>query len=577
MSIDSATQARIDTWLAGPYDPATKQEIQEMLATNPKKAIDAFYTTLKFGTGGLRGIVGVGSNRMNRYTVQATTQGLANYLKKTAPSPSIVIGYDSRTHSRTFAEQAAQVLAGNGIKVHLFFELRPTPLISFACRHLKASGAIMITASHNPPEYNGYKVYNSDGGQVIPPDDIGIINEVNKITGPDQVTTAPLNSPLISTLGEELDAAYLKACHTLQHYPVVNKKQGGKLSIVYSSLHGTGITLVPKILSDWGFSKLTLVPKQCDPDGTFPTVSYPNPEEIDALKLGMESLKAAGGDIFMATDPDADRVGVVVRHQGKLQLINGNQLACILLEHVCRGLTDGNRMPEWGAFVKTISTTELFRAICASWNKPCFDTLTGFKYIASLIRSWEQGSNGYEFLFGGEESYGYLLGSFVHDKDAVVICALIAEAALHAKLEGKTLIDRLHELYHKHGIYLEKLEAIRFEESKEGREKMAQMVERLQKSPPHEILGVKVESLEDYSTGERLDLNTGKRELLDFPKSDALLLWLADGTKVLIRPSGTEPKVKIYCGVRQEKFESIESGLRECEERIDAIIEALKK
>ena len=573
--IETAIQKRIDSWLSGPYDPDTKKQIQTLLQSDPQKLIDAFYTTLSFGTGGLRGIVGIGSNRINFYTIEAATQGLANYLKQKDENPSVVIGYDSRIHSRAFAEAAARVLAGNGIVAYLFKELRPTPLISFACRHFHASGAIMITASHNPAEYNGYKVYDADGGQVLPPDDVGIIEEVNKISSPNQVKHAPIESNLIKSIGQEIDRQYLQACKTLEHFPEQNKKEGKNLSIVYTSLHGTGITLIPKILDDWGFSNVILVEGQCDPDGTFPTVSYPNPEEEKALSLGIETLEKHNADLLLATDPDADRVGVAVRHKNKTHLLNGNQLACILLAHVCRARAQTGRQSSQDAYVKTIATSELFQKICDDWKKPCYNTLTGFKYIAGLIKLWEAEEDSPEFVFGAEESYGYLLGSFARDKDAVVICSLIAEAALQAKLEGATLIDRLHELYQKHGIYLETLLSIQFEETKEGREKMAQKMESWKSSPPKEILGLQVKTLEDYTLGVKWDLLAKTQEPLGLPKTNALLLWLEDGTKLLIRPSGTEPKVKVYCGIRQEKYDSIEEGLKKCKEKAKAIVDRL--
>jgi phosphoglucomutase/phosphomannomutase len=578
MTVDPEVQARIDAWLNGPYDEQTKGEIRTLLKSNPQKAIDGFYTTLEFGTGGLRGIVGVGSNRINRYTIQGATQGFANFLNKKYPSPSIVIGFDSRIHSRSFAEDAAKVLAANGIKVFLFKELRPTPLVSFACRYLKASGAIMITASHNPPEYNGYKVYNSTGGQVTSPEDLEIIEEVKKIDSPEMVKIAPLDSKNISTISEEIDLAYVKTCQSLQIYPVANKKEGKNLSIVYTSLHGTGITLVPKMLKEWGFSNLSLVDKQCVPDGTFPTVKYPNPEENEALSLGIATLKNVQGDILIATDPDADRIGVVVKHQGQFLPISGNQLACILLEHVCQGLTSSKSMPQKGAFIKTIATSELFRAICEKWKKPCFDTLTGFKYIADLIHNWETKTDGYQFLFGGEESYGYLLGSYVRDKDAVISACLVAEAASVAKLQGKTLLDKLFELYQEHGVYVELLETIKFQESKSGRDEMAALVQKWQQSPPKELAGVKVKILENYHTGEKIHLFTGDKSLLSLPKSDALLFWLEDGSKILLRPSGTEPKVKIYCGVVDSQTRgTIEQRIDGCTKKIKRFIEDLKK
>lgn len=554
-------QKKINTWLDGPYDEETKNEIRSLLKSAPEKLVDAFYTNLSFGTGGMRGIVGVGTNRINRYTIAACTQGFANFLKKRGKAGGVVIGFDSRTHSQELAEIAAETLAANGIRVFLFKALRPTPLISFAVRQLKGAGGIMITASHNPPEYNGYKVYGEDGGQVLSPFDKEIVDEVNRISGPEAVKTTNRNNPLITLIGDDIDTAYLKAMKTLELYKEDNQSDGSTLSIVYTSLHGTGITLVPRLLNAFGFTNLHLVDKQCIPDGTFPTVSYPNPEEREALSLGVQKLQQSGGDLLLATDPDADRVGVAVRHENSVHYMTGNQLACVLLEHVCRGFEREGGLPENGAFVKTIATTELFSEIAAFWKRPCFNTLTGFKYIAGLIREWESTPGGKRFLFGGEESYGYLLGTYARDKDAIIISALIAEAALQLKLRGKTLIDALHDLYKRHGLFYEELISLKFPETEAGRKKMGATMERWKKSPPEAIGGILVERLEDFETSTVLTLKKKTTSPLPFPKSDALLFWLEDGSKVLVRPSGTEPKVKLYIGIKEKGFEALEDGL----------------
>jgi phosphoglucomutase/phosphomannomutase len=580
VEIDPATKENVERWLQGPYDGQTKDEIKKMQWDNPKELLDSFYTHLSFGTGGLRGIMGVGCNRMNVYTVRAATQGLANYLNQ-QPTPSVghsvFIGYDSRHHSAEFAMEAAKVLAGNNIQVYLCDELRPTPLISFGCRLKKCSAAIMITASHNPPNYNGYKVYWNDGAQILPPHDANIIAEVNKITSPDQVKSVQdEQTPLIEKVGEEVDQAYLRTILALQNYPKDNLAHGDQLRIVYTSLHGTGITLIPKALNSWGFNNISLVASQVVPNGDFPTVHLPNPEEQEALKMGIEQLKDIHGDILIATDPDADRMGVVVMHKGAPHILNGNQIASICLEHICNALTTQGKMDPKAAFIKTIGTTELFKAICDAYGKPCFNVLTGFKYIAEKIREWEEDPNGYHFIFGGEESFGYLLGTQSRDKDAVCSACLIAEVALQAKLQKKTLVDFLNDLYQKYGYFYEKLHVISFDESKAGKEQIAKGMEKLQSNPPTSIAGMDVEILEDYRRSIKTFIRTKETEFISLPKSDVLLFWLKDGSKIMIRPSGTEPKIKIYCGLTLPRFSSLEEAQRRSEELADKLCHDLQ-
>lgn len=583
IDFDPTTKKNVKTWLTGGYDPKTKAKILKLIHENPKEINDAFYTQLSFGTGGLRGIMGVGTNRMNQYTVRAATQGLANYLAK-QPSPkkehAVFIGYDSRHNSRFFAEESAKVLAGNGIRVYLFSELRPTPLVSFGCRQKNCSAGIMITASHNPPEYNGYKVYWGDGGQIVPPHDRGIIGEVEKITDMTDLSMVKVSEdlfhPLIECIENEIDHTYLDCVEKQQHYPEENKQHGNNLKIVYTSLHGVGITLVPETLKRWGFTNLYFVENQMTPDGDFPTVKSPNPEEKEALELGIEAVKKNDADILIATDPDGDRVGVAVKHEGAVHLLNGNQIACLCLYHVCEALTKQNRMPPKAAFVKTIGTTELFKTITDSYGATCFDVLTGFKYIAEKIHQWEQDPNDYQFVFGGEESYGYSLGTDVRDKDAIISSALICEVALREKLQGKTLIDLLYELYNKFGAHVEKLFSFKFEETKEGKEQMTQGMKRLRKTPPSTIGDIEIVSIEDYSTSIKTFLKSGKTEPLELPESDVLRFWLADGTKLMIRPSGTEPKIKIYCGVVINAYNSIDEALQNGENHASRIIEELK-
>ncbi|MBA3721145.1 MAG: phospho-sugar mutase [Parachlamydiaceae bacterium] len=580
ITLDPITKKNVDLWLNGQYDEETKASIRQMLKEDPKKVLDAFFTNLTFGTAGLRGIMGVGTNRMNIYTVGAATQGLSNYILKQSDKNklnSVFIGYDSRNNSRAFAEETAKVLAGNGIQVYLCNDIRPTPFISFGCRYKKCIAAIMITASHNPAEYNGYKVYWTDGGQIVPPHDTGIIAEVSKITDPSMIKKASsLSNSLIKQVDPDVDEAYLKAVGALQHYPDANREKGKDLKIVYTSLHGTGITLMPKTLALWGFTTLSFVEKQIIPDGNFPTVKSPNPEEKPALQMGIDLMLKNNSDILIANDPDADRVGVAINQGGEAVILNGNQILAICLEHVCEALSKVNKLPKKAAFIKTISATELFQAICDTYQRPCFNVLTGFKYIAEKIHEWEQLPDGYQFVFGGEDSYGYLSGTYARDKDALSTGALICEAALQAKLQGKTLLDRLYDLYRKYGLYEEKIISVNFGDTKEGKEKMSTGMDRLRHSGLKEINGIPVVAIEDYETSTKQYLQTNKVEAITLPVSNVLLYWLKDGSKVMIRPSGTEPKVKIYCGVVEKKFTSITAGLEACNKRCDAILEFLK-
>ncbi len=578
---DATTQRNIDAWLEGDYDEATKAEIRRLVEEKPEDAVNAFYTHLTFGTGGLRGVMGVGTNRMNRYTVMAATQGLANYLAqhpKDSGQHSVFIGYDCRHYSRNFAEEAAKVLAGNGIEVYIFDELRPTPIVSFGCRARGCSAAIVITASHNPPEYNGYKVYFDDGGQIVPPHDIGIIQEVNKISSLSQIHTAELKSPLIHWVDGEIDEEYLAAIRPLQHYREENAEYGKELKVVYSSLHGAGITVVPKALEDWGFTNYIVVQEQSQPDGSFPSVKSPNPEERSALKIGIETLNKVYGDILIATDPDADRLAVAVRHRDHVELLSGNQVACICLEHILRALSAQKRLPEKAAFIKTIVTTELFRVIAEAYGKRCFDVLTGFKYIAQMIHQWEQAQDGLQYIFGAEESYGFLLGTSVRDKDAVSAALLVCEVALRAKRQGKTLVDLLHHLYQKYGVYREKLTSIFYGDGKENHAKMVKAMANLRAKPPKAIHGVKVIAVEDYLASTYTDLRTGQSDPIHLPKSDVFRFNLDDGSKVVVRPSGTEPKIKLYGGVsRPSLSQQHDQVIATCDALASDLLEAVVK
>lgn len=579
MQFDDTTQKNVDTWLKGNYDQNSKDELQKLIQESPSQVVDAFYTRMAFGTGGLRGVMGVGTNRMNQYTVGAATQGLSNYInmQKKEPGHSVLIGYDCRHNSKFFTEVAARVLAANNIKVYVYKELRPVPLVSFGCRYKVCTAALMITASHNPPEYNGYKVYWDDGAQVLPPHDKGIIDEVYKVETVEQVKMLPdLNSPLIEWVDDEIDKAYLEAVSKLPFYPEENKAHGKDLRIIYTPIHGAGVTMVPKILPSWGFTNLHIVKSQETPDGSFPTVERPNPEEEGALKLGLEQLDAEEGDILLGTDPDSDRIGVAVRHKCKAVLLSGNETASLCTYHVCEALKQHNNFPKNGAFVKTIVTTELIKIIAEAYGASCFNVLTGFKYIGELIRVWEK-DNSHQYEFGGEESYGYLIGTHSRDKDAVVMAALISEVALHAKLNNKTLIDLLYEVYNKHGIFREKLTSIVYPDTKETKDKMKSMMSNLRENPPKSFLNIPIKSLEDYQSSKIIQLDSGEESSLTLPKSNVLLYWLEDGTKLVIRPSGTEPKVKIYCGVSDLKEKDIEKGIKALDQKLEDLIEEMKK
>ncbi|MCB1181572.1 MAG: phospho-sugar mutase [Chlamydiia bacterium] len=586
--IDQTTQATINRWLEGDFDSATKAEINRLKQEDPEGLIDAFYTHLDFGTGGLRGIMGVGTNRMNNYTVRSATSGLANYLLKQPAHERVIVGYDSRLHSRDFAIETARVLAAAGIKVLLYRELRPVPFVSFGVLEKKCAAGVMITASHNPPEYNGYKVYWDYGGQVLPPHDQGIIDEVKKIKDPTTIEMVDFPHPLIEEVGEEMDVAYLKRTHSLMFHPGDNLSKGEELKVVYTPLHGTGMTVVPKALKDWGFTNCTLVEEQAAPDGNFPTIKSPNPEEHDALTIGIKKLETVEGDLLIATDADADRIGVVVRTKRGPIFLNGNEVAVLSIEHICQALTQTHEMPPKPAFIKSIVTTELFSKIAEHYKTTCYDLLTGFKYFGEKIHEWlieETKTKAlhipyHHFIFGAEESYGYLLGTHARDKDAIIAANLICEMALHQKLQGKTLIEALYEIYKKYGVYRERLASLTFE-GKEGVSKMKEMMLALREKPPKEIGGIPVEIVEDYLSHTKTYLNSGHREPILLPQSDVLRFWLVDETKVVIRPSGTEPKIKLYCGVKKTGSFFDETTINEtitaCEKQTDDVIAFVKK
>ncbi len=579
---DETTKQNLNEWLSGNYDEETKACIRLIMKEKPSEIINSFYKKLSFGTAGMRGIMGVGSNRMNQYTVGAATQALANYLLQ-QPLPnnrphSVFIGYDCREHSQEFAEEAARVLAGNHIHVFLCRHLRPTPLISFGCRYKKCSAAIMITASHNPRQYNGYKVYWNDGGQVLPPHDTGILAQLNSITDPSQVKRdLSLPNPHVQMCESEIDAAYLKAISTQQLYPVEGQQKGKQLKIIYTNLHGTGITLMPQTLTAWGFPHVQFVASQKEPDGTFPTVDAPNPEEESALRLGIQALENENADLLIATDPDGDRLGVAFRHHGATLILNGNQIASLLTHHICAGLTKQGRLPKNAAFVKTIVTTDLMSAITTAYKCPCINVLTGFKHIAAQIRHWEQEPNSPLFIFGAEESYGYLSGTQTRDKDAILSGALLCEIALLAKLEKKTLLDQLHFLYATYGTFVEKVLSVNFEDSKNGKDQMTAAMDKLHHSPIKAIGKIPVQKVDDYLRSLSTTYPNKNTTPLTLPQSDLIVFWLENGSKIIIRPSGTEPKIKIYCSIQLHKTADIPLALLQGNQQTDMLLQEVKQ
>lgn len=551
---DANARENIRSWLEGSCSDSEKNAVLNLVAKSPKEATDAFYKKLEFGTGGIRGIMGIGTNRINAFTVQSAIQALANYLKRdtSLTAPSVMIGYDNRLHSREFAEYAARVLAGNGIKAMLAKNIRPTPYLSFCMRQKKCDAGCMITASHNPKEYNGFKVYWNDGGQVLFPHESGIIEEFDKITNRKDIKIAnTLDHPLIEEFEEEMDAAYIDAITGLECYPIENQKFGNTLRIVYTSLHGTGSTVLPKLFKKWGFGNVSLVEKQCIPDGNFQTLNSPDPQDKDALKCGIEECLRVNADLLIATDPDADRVGIVVKHQGSLHILDGNQIAVLLADHVFANFKKKGGLKENAACLKSIVTTELFRKIAKNYGIACFDLLPGFKYVAEKIRLWESGQE-HQFILAAEESFGYLFGTLSRDKDAVVSSLLLAELALKAKLENQTLIDILDSLTKKYGYYFEKQYTVKFQDTKEGRESMKRAMDKIRRSPPLTLCKKKALKVGDLTLSFFTDLSNGKKEEIFLPKTDMIILYYDEGQTLMIRPSGTEPKIKIYLKIEKQ-------------------------
>ena len=546
--LDATTQERVNSWLSGAYDEETKAEIRQLLAEGKTEELtDAFYRDLEFGTGGLRGIMGVGTNRMNRYTLGKATQGLANYILKSFPEETqlkVAIAHDSRNNSPAFARLVGDVFSANGITVYHFESLRPTPLLSYAIRKLGCQSGVVITASHNPKEYNGYKAYWNDGAQVITPHDTNIIAEVNRITDIAQVKFEGDEYNKVH-IGKEVEEHYLNAIsqQVLHHHAI---ERQADLKIVYTPLHGTGITMVPDALRQLGFTNVHIVQEQATPDGNFPTVVYPNPEEKEAMTLALREAEKLDADLVMATDPDADRVGIAIKNsEGEFILLNGNQTGCLLMYYLLRSRKEKGLKEQQPYIVKTIVTTDLMDRIAERYGVDCYNTLTGFKYIAAIIREKEGQAT---FIAGAEESYGYMVGDFVRDKDAVASCAMIAEIAAYARDKGQTLFDLLLEMYQEFGLYREDLVSIT-KKGKRGAEEITAMMQNFRQQPPQQLGGSKVTEIIDYQQQVHRHLSDGTEKPVEMPKSNVLQFITEDGTKISARPSGTEPKIKFYVSV----------------------------
>lgn len=562
--IEDVVLKKAQKWLDGNYDQKTKDQVQDLISNNPQELNESFYKDLEFGTGGLRGIMGVGTNRMNKYTVGMATQGLVNYVKLNFPEEKnlkIVIGYDSRNNSCYFSEIVADICSANGFTAYLFEDLRPTPEVSFAIRNLKCHTGIIITASHNPKEYNGFKAYWNDGAQLIPPHDKNVITEVQKITNIDQVKYKGVKERIIE-LGEDMDRLYLDKVKGLCLSPEAIQKHKD-IKIVYTPLHGSGAIIVPRCLKEFGFTNISLVEEQCIADGNFPTVESPNPEESAALEMAINQAVEIGADLVMATDPDADRVGIAVRDlKNEFVLVNGNQTACLLTYYLIEKWKENNKLKGNEIIIKTIVTSELMSDIAVKNNIEYYDTLTGFKWIADIIRKTEGIKT---FIGGGEESYGFMIGDFIRDKDAVSACAILAEIAAWCAEQGKSIYEKLIDIYLEYGFYKESLLSV-VRKGKTGAEEIQQMMVNFRNNPPTEINGSKVIMTKDFELQIEKDLVKNTEKAIEIPKSNVLQFFTEDGSKISMRPSGTEPKIKFYFSVKEElkskdEFEAVNSKL----------------
>jgi phosphoglucomutase len=569
-------EQKVNFWLESKaVDEQTKAQIIDLQNNNKEELEESFYKDLEFGTGGLRGIMGVGSNRMNKYTIGMATQGLANYLKKcfTNEEISVAIAHDSRNNSDVFSKTTADVFTANGIKVYFFEGLRPTPELSFAIRELGCKSGVVLTASHNPKEYNGYKAYWTDGAQMVDPHDKNVISEVQSISSLDDVNFDG-NEGLIEYIGNEIDEKYLQKIKELSLFKDA-REDDKAIKIVYSSIHGTGITLVPKVLELFGFNNVHVVEEQSKPDGNFPTVVYPNPEEAEAMSLALKQAESIDADVVMATDPDSDRVGIAVKNpEGNFELLNGNQTGSLLIYYLLSQWKKNGQLNGKQYIVKTIVTTELIKTIADGYQVDSYDTLTGFKFIASLIKSLEGKA---EFIGGGEESYGYLISDFVRDKDAIASCAMIAEMTAYAKSLGKSVYEYMLDMYAEYGLYREKLISIT-KKGKSGSEEIKAMMAGFRDNTPTSIAGKKVVKFRDYQFGKETDMDTKESIKIDFPSSNVLQFFLEDGTKISARPSGTEPKIKFYFSVNTELHDkaNYKQQIAQLDEQIAAIVKDLE-
>ena len=568
-------EQKVEKWLTGNYDQETKNAILSLQSKSGDELADCFYKNLEFGTGGLRGIMGVGTNRINKYTIGMATQGFANYLKKSYPNEhiAVVVGHDSRNNSRFFAQTTAEVFAANGIKVYLFEALRPTPELSFAIRTLQAKAGVVCTASHNPKEYNGYKAYWNDGGQLVPPHDKNVITEVEAIQSIDDVKWEG-GAALIELIGSDMDEAYIKMVKSLSIYPEVIAQQH-HLKIVYTPIHGTGITMVPKVLAAYGFTQVHIVEEQSIPDGNFPTVNYPNPEESETMSIGLAKAKEIDADIVLGTDPDADRVGVGVKnHKGEWVLMNGNQTAVLAFAYMMEARkAKGSAKPN-DMVITTIVTTEMINEVARQNNVNCYNVLTGFKWVAELVKEKEGKEN---YIIGGEESFGLMIGDQIRDKDAVSAVAILCEMAAYEKSKGRTLFDKLIELYVRYGFYYENLISIT-KKGMNGQAEIAKMMEGYRQSPPTHIDGEAVATLLDYELGIGKNLKTGDTWKIQLPKSNVLQFITESGTKISARPSGTEPKIKFYFSVHttlQDKA-GFDTTYQWLQDKINTIISSMQ-
>ena len=572
--LEQIVMSKAQKWLDGDYDEATKKQVKYLMDNDMKELTESFYKDLEFGTGGLRGIMGVGTNRMNVYTVGAATQGLANYLKKNFAGETVrvAVAHDSRNNSRMFAERVADIFASNGFDVYLFDDLRPTPELSFAIRELKCHSGVVITASHNPKEYNGYKAYWTDGAQVTSPHDVNIIAEVEKITDNSQVLTGAAGDR-ITILGEEFDKIYLDRIKRDVQLSPESVAKFSDMKIVYTPLHGAGMRLVPASLRNFGFTNIIMVPEQAVIDGNFPTVESPNPEERKTMSMAIELGRKEGADLVLATDPDSDRIGVALRNgKGEYVLLNGNETLALLLSYQLTRWAERGELDGGQYVVKTIVTSQMANAVAEHFGVKCYDCLTGFKYIAKIIRENEGKA---KYIGGGEESFGYLAGDYVRDKDAVSACALAAEAAAWAKdTMGLTLYEWLQQLYVKYGFFREGLVSV-VRKGKEGAEEIQRMMVEFRAEPPKALAGSQVVKIRDYKSLEETDLLTGEKTPIEQDSSNVLQWITADGSIVSVRPSGTEPKIKFYFGVK-EPLASV-ADYDKVLEQLNAKIETIKK